>query len=252
MFNDDTKYEGEAKQREVNSPEPKSHVSERPQPLIHIEAGVSFLVGILIFRHKRGLFVLVFRAVYAIAFLVFVGLTFPCHSIGREFGGKGTKLTWTLLGGNDEAQYPPKTHESLSRMRAWTEIILRNQTKVFNWIWSMSMLATWLIMSRTGIKRGVVAEPRPNQSRFPVRWNLALEISFDTFLKGVRYALSLTHNPGYPKLESWSANYTHYLQTCITERLLSNTSGSSTHSTRTRAGCVKVWDTCNRADGRGS
>ena len=114
------------------------------------------------------------------------------------------------------------------------------------------MLATWLIMSRTGIKRGVVAEPRTNQSRFPVRWNLALEISFDTFLKGVRYALSLTHNPGYPKLESWSANYTHYLQTCITERLLSNTSGSSTHSTRTRAGCVKVWDTCNRADGRGS
>ena len=45
MVNEDTKYEGEAKQREVNSPEPKSHVSERPQPLIYIEAGVSFLVG---------------------------------------------------------------------------------------------------------------------------------------------------------------------------------------------------------------
>ena len=90
---DDTKYEGEAKQREVNSLEPECHVSERPQPLIHIEAGVSFLVGILIFRHKRGLFVLAFSSVYAIAFLVFVGLTFPCHSIGREFGGKGTKLT---------------------------------------------------------------------------------------------------------------------------------------------------------------
>ena len=94
MFNDDTKYEGEGKQREVNSPEPKSHVSERPQPLIHIEAGVSFLVGILIFRHKRGLFVFAFSSVYAIAFLVFVGLTFPCHSIGREFGGRGTKLTY--------------------------------------------------------------------------------------------------------------------------------------------------------------
>ena len=52
MFDDDTKYEGEAKQREVNSPEPESHVSERPQPLIHIEAGVSFLVGVFISRHK--------------------------------------------------------------------------------------------------------------------------------------------------------------------------------------------------------
>ena len=93
MFNDDTKYEGEAEQREVNAPEPKSHVSERPQPLIYIEAGVSFLVGILIFRHKRVFFVLAFSSVYAIAFLVFVGLTFPCHSIGREFGGKGTKST---------------------------------------------------------------------------------------------------------------------------------------------------------------
>ena len=50
------------------------HVSEVTKTPIHIEAGVSFFIGILISRFRRGIFVFAFGAVYAIAFLVFVGL----------------------------------------------------------------------------------------------------------------------------------------------------------------------------------
>ena len=58
---------------------------------IHIEAGVSFLVGISISRFRRVLFVFAFGAVYAIAFLVFVGLL--SVSIGRGLDGKRANLT---------------------------------------------------------------------------------------------------------------------------------------------------------------
>ena len=97
MNNEDTKYEGEAKQREVNSLVPECHVFKWPQPLIHIETGVTFLVGILLFRHFRGLVVLAFTAVYAIVFLVFMGLIFPGHSIRRGFGSRGTKSTLLVI-----------------------------------------------------------------------------------------------------------------------------------------------------------
>ena len=62
--NEDTKDEGKANENEANSPVLECHVSERPQPLIHIEAGVSSLIGTFISKHQRSLVVLAFSAIY--------------------------------------------------------------------------------------------------------------------------------------------------------------------------------------------
>ena len=54
------KDKGKANESEASSPVLECHVPERPQPLIHIKAGVRFLAGILIgigifyFCIKRG------------------------------------------------------------------------------------------------------------------------------------------------------------------------------------------------------
>ena len=71
------------------------HVSEMTKAPIHIEAEVTFLVGVLISRLRRVLFVFAFGAVYAIAFCVFVGLISAASKlIGRGFGKKRAKLTY--------------------------------------------------------------------------------------------------------------------------------------------------------------
>ena len=116
-------------------------------------------------------------------------------------------------------------------MQSWIEPILRDHSDALEWIRSTSVLTTWLML-RTGTKRGHVPDPRPTKSRFPVQMELVEElskISFDRSYGAEHYTPMLTHILGYPKFERRSANYTHYLQTCITERFLSNTSGSSTH-----------------------
>ena len=81
-------------QKEETSLIDPSHVSEMTKTLIHIEAGGSFLVGILISRFRRVLFVFAFGAVYAIAFLVFVGLLSTSKLIGRGLDGKGANSTF--------------------------------------------------------------------------------------------------------------------------------------------------------------
>ena len=80
-------------QKEETSLIDPPHVSEMTKTLIHIEAGGSFLVGILISRFRRILFVLVFGAVYAIAYLVFVCLLSLSNLIGRGLDGKGANST---------------------------------------------------------------------------------------------------------------------------------------------------------------
>ena len=80
-------------QKEETSLIDPPHVSEITKTLIHIEAGGSFLVGILISRFRRVLFVFAFGAIYAIAFLVFVGLLSVSKLIGRGLDGKRTNLT---------------------------------------------------------------------------------------------------------------------------------------------------------------
>ena len=64
--------EDSAQKEETSLIEPP-HVSEMTKTLIHIEAGVSFLVGILMSRLRWVLFASAFGAVYAIAFWVFGG-----------------------------------------------------------------------------------------------------------------------------------------------------------------------------------
>ena len=75
-------------------------VSEMTKAPIHIEAEVTFLVGVLIFRIRRVLFVFAFGAVYAIAFLVFVGLLSVSKLIGRGLDGKGANLTFSVNPGD--------------------------------------------------------------------------------------------------------------------------------------------------------
>ncbi len=61
-------------QKEGTTPIGPPHLSEMTKTPIHIEAEVSFLVGILISRLRWVLLASAFGAVYAIAFWVFVGL----------------------------------------------------------------------------------------------------------------------------------------------------------------------------------
>ena len=113
--------EPDAAQKEKTTP-PVGHSrsSEMTKTPIHIEAEVGFLVGLLISRLRWVLFIFAFGAVYAIAFLVFVGLLSVSKLIGRGLDGKRANLTWTRLERqlNGYAQYPSKTHESYSRMRS--------------------------------------------------------------------------------------------------------------------------------------
>ena len=114
-----------------------SRSSEMTKTPIHIEAEVGFLVGLLISRLRWVLSVFAFGAVYAIAFCVFVGLISAASKlIGRGFGKKGAKLTWTRLSFqfNGHAQYTPRTHKSLSRIRSWIKLILGNHFDAFKWI----------------------------------------------------------------------------------------------------------------------
>ena len=69
------------------------HVSGMTKAPTHIEAEVTFLVGVLISRLRRILFVFAFGAVYAIAFRVFVGLLSVSKLIGRGLDGKSANLT---------------------------------------------------------------------------------------------------------------------------------------------------------------
>ena len=82
-------------QKEETSLIDPPHVSEMTKAPIHIEAEVTFLVGVLISRLRRVLFVFAFGAVYAIAFLVFVGLLSVSKLIGRGLDGKGANMIWT-------------------------------------------------------------------------------------------------------------------------------------------------------------
>ena len=84
-------------QKEETSLIDPPHVSEMTKTLIHIEAGGSFLVAILISRLRWMLFASAFGAVYAIAFWVFVGLISAVSMIGRGFHQMGAKSTWTRL-----------------------------------------------------------------------------------------------------------------------------------------------------------
>ena len=79
-------------QKEKTSLIDPPHVSEMTKTLIHIEAGGSFLVGILIPRLRWVLFASAFGAVYAIAFWVFVGLISTAITIGRGFHQKGGQI----------------------------------------------------------------------------------------------------------------------------------------------------------------
>ena len=83
------------------------HVSEMTKAPIYIETEVTFLVGVLISRLRRVLFVFAFGAVYAIGFLVFVDLLSVSKLIGRGLDGKRANLTWTRLDRqlNGHAQY---------------------------------------------------------------------------------------------------------------------------------------------------
>ena len=80
-------------QKEETSLIDPPHVSEMTKTPTHIEAGVSFLVGILISRFRRVLFVFAFGAVCAIEFWVFVGLLSVSKLVGRGLDGKGANLT---------------------------------------------------------------------------------------------------------------------------------------------------------------
>ena len=153
-------------------------VSEMTKTLIHIEAGGSFLVGILISRLRLVLLASAFGAVYAIALWVFVGPISTASMIGRGFHQMGGQIDLDAIEGsfNGHAQYPSRTHESPFRMQSWIEPILRDHSDALEWIRSTSVLTTWR-MSRTGTKRGYVPDPRPNQSRFPVQMELVRELS---------------------------------------------------------------------------
>ena len=83
----------DSEQKEVTTAIDPPHLSEMTKMPIHIEAEVSFLVGILISRLRRVLFVFAFGAAYAIAFWVFVGLISAVSMIGPGFDGKGANLT---------------------------------------------------------------------------------------------------------------------------------------------------------------
>ncbi|MGB1490300.1 MAG: hypothetical protein ACPG7Y_09130, partial [Acidimicrobiales bacterium] len=247
--------EPDAAQKEKTTPlVGHSRSSEMTKTPIHIEAEVGFLVGLLISRLRWVLFIFAFGAVHAIAFCLFVGLISAASKlIGRGFWEKPAILTWTRLKFqfNGHAQYPPRTHKSLSRMRSWIKLILGNHFDAFKWIWSTDVLTTWL-MPRTGTKRGHVPDPRPTNSRFPVQMELVQElskISFDRSYGGEHYTPMLTHILGYPKFESWSAKYKHYQQAFTTECLLIKTSGSSARHELVRA---KVWDSCDKDDGKDS
>ena len=85
-------------QKEETSLIDPPHVSEMTKTLIHIEAGGSFLVGILISRLRWVLSVFAFGAVYAIAFWVFVGLISAAFMIGHGFYQKGAKSTLEIFG----------------------------------------------------------------------------------------------------------------------------------------------------------
>ena len=79
-------------QKEETSLIDPPHVSEMTKTLIHIEAGGSFLVGILISRLRWVLSVFAFDAVYAAAFWGFVGLISVAFIIGRGFHQKGGQI----------------------------------------------------------------------------------------------------------------------------------------------------------------
>ena len=185
---------------------------------------------------------------------LFFGLVFIWRPwrplIGRA---KSLKLTWTRLRFRilNSAQYRECLATILNGINIHIQLPMRIEPYLTHSYWNTDVLAPWL-RSRTGIKRGFVSEPRPNQSRFLVRLDIALEKSFDNFLKALRYVPSLTNILGYPKLVSWGANYMHHLQACVTERLLSNTGGTGTHSNHTRGNDVKVWVSRNRAGRRRS
>ena len=88
-------------QKEETSLIDPPHVSEMTKTLIHIEAGGSFLVGILISRLRWVLLASAFGAVYAIAFWVFVGLISAASMIGRGFhqmGGQVDSFRFHLVG----------------------------------------------------------------------------------------------------------------------------------------------------------
>ena len=79
-------------QKEETSLIDPPHVSKMTKTLIHIEAGGSFLVGILISRLRWVLLASAFGAVYAIAFWVFVGLISAASMIGRGFHQMGGQI----------------------------------------------------------------------------------------------------------------------------------------------------------------
>ena len=118
--------EADLAKKEETTPIGHPRSSEMTKTPIHIEAEMGFLVGLLLIsRFRRVLFVFAFGAVYAIAFLVFVGLLSVSKLIGRGLDGKRANLTWTRLErqSNGYAQYPSKTHESYYRMRSWIGLI---------------------------------------------------------------------------------------------------------------------------------
>ena len=240
-------------QKEETSLTDPPHVSEMTKTLIHIEAGGSFLVGIVISRLRWVLLASAFGAVYAIAFWVFVGLISAASMIGRGFHQMGGQIDLDALEGsfNGHVQYPSRTHESPFRMQSWIEPILRDHSDALEWIRSTSVLTTWLML-RTGTKRGHVPDPRPTKSRFPVQMELVeelLEISFDRSCGATHYTPMLAYILGYPEFESWSAKPKHYWQASTTGCLLIKTNGSSVRSEIERA---KVRGTCEEDDGKGS
>ena len=90
--------EADLAKKEETTPIGHSRSSEMTKTPIHIEAEVGFLVGLLLISRLRWvLFVFAFGAVYAIAFLVFVGLLSVSKLIGRGLDGKRANLTWTRL-----------------------------------------------------------------------------------------------------------------------------------------------------------
>ena len=107
-------------QKEETSLIDPPHVSEMTKTLIHIEAGGSFLVGILISRLRWVLLASAFGAVYAIAFWVFVGLISAASMIGRGFHQMGGQIDLDAIKGsfNGHVQYPSRTHKSPFRMQS--------------------------------------------------------------------------------------------------------------------------------------
>ena len=185
---------------------------------------------------------------------LFFGLVFIWRPwrplIGRA---KSLKLTWTRLRFRilNSAQYRECLATILNGINIHIQLPMRIEPYLTDGYWTTDMLTTWR-MSRTGTKRGYVPDPRPNQSRFPVQMELVRELSkilFDRSHGGVRYLPMSAHIRGYPKFESWSAKYKHYWQASTTGCLLIKTSGSSARPELVRA---KVWDSCEKDDGKDS